>query len=224
MGTNIGGAFIGLVVLSMASGGCMPLPFASPPMKGSFNVGPAGGYASLAGRSEPEPAPSLSGRFGLHPLGAVRSLRNRFADVGLGYLFENTFTSLVDGPTAHGPYLEVAVHPWQAYDDATARLSRLAVFATGEALFSTRHGELLSGGAVMGIGFDWGQWVADPFLESDENTLDTVIGYAQVEATIGLQLSAGVRVQRDVPWWLVTIGFTFRLPASAGVAIVSLIR
>ena len=217
-------AFQVVAVVAFGLAGCMPLPFASPPLRASFNVGPSGGFQQLDGKVDDGVVASLGGRFGLHPLGAVRSLRERPADVGIGYLIETTVTPNIDGPTAHGPYIEVAAHPWQARQPKPGRLSRLAVFATGDVLFATRHGGFLSGGGTLGVGFEWGKWVADPFVEVDEDSLDAVLGYAEGEASIGVQLATGFRMQQGLPWWLVTVGLTVRLPASAGVAVIQLIR
>ncbi len=204
--------------------GCVPIPFLSPPMRTSFLPGVMGGEVHIKeGTESVEGAtPYLAGRFAAHPLALVRSLAERSADFGVGYLIEGTVVSSEGYALAQGPYLEVAYHPWQQHWKS-GHFARAIVFVTGDLLFDTQVDDRIGGGMTGGVGIEWGQWVSDPFVSQDDGPkLSAVLGYAHGEGTIGAQLVGGFRVIGDEEWWLVSFGLTFRVPATLGVWVIEL--
>ena len=83
-------ACAGLAIV-LGVGGCLPLPFATPPVRISYGAGGAGGRfrPTSEQRATAHPFEPLNGtRIALHPLAMAPPLIDRPADFGVGYFAE----------------------------------------------------------------------------------------------------------------------------------------
>lgn len=189
-----------LLVLLLFGSGCIPLPFASPPVKIR-----AGGGRYI---EEKDATPERSGLIfdltaGAYPLQLTDAPLQRSLDFGAGYRFQIP----EHGRDRHGGYLEGAYH-FRLNDEGSVRaLVRLS----GD--FMSRTGALGGGGSIGG-GIEYAGFASTPVEDHDGES--AFYGYAHGEGAVGLDVNAAVYYFEDGPDVSITLGVTFRLPASAG--------
>lgn len=210
-------------------GGCVALPYVSPPLKTEFNVGVGGGQQQL---HEGQPAEGsraqavLGARVAIHPMGMVESHFHRNWDVGVGYVFESVVNADLDPPQFHGLYVDGSywfvqekLAEWTAW--------RFGVLVRGDLKWSVDSAETVGpgGGVYAGITFEYAGFVGFTPFESHSEETDAegkteaggILGVAYGEGGVGASLVGGYQVIGEQRYWAVLVNLTFRLPASAGV-------
>ena len=235
----------GLIVLAA---GCAPIPYISPPVRGSFQVGPGGGEVR---RGPGEPATSraadtvLGARVAVHPLGMFPELVPRSFDFGLGYVYETLLVPHGHPPDNHGLYAEGEYWFWTQPRERSS--VRLGLLAQADMLWAqvTPSGPDMGWGVGAGIGFEYGHFLVtgirstpDPsptyhedrtggihpdVPEKNETKSTEVFGVAFGEIGIGAALTLSYRSIGDQSYWNALFHIRLRLPASVGVVLVPLL-
>lgn len=180
--------------------GCIPLPFASPPVKIR-----AGGGRTIEEKAD---TPERSGLIfdltaGAYPFQLLDAPLERRLDVGAGYRFQLP----EHGRSRHGGFLEGAYH----FRLNEAGSARALVHVSGDLM---TRGDALGGGGSIGGGIEYAGFFSTPV--KDEDGESAFYGYAHGEGAIGLDVNAAVYYFEDGPDVSITLGATFRLPAAAG--------
>jgi hypothetical protein len=206
-----------LLGLLPSFGGCVVLPFASPPMKLSLSSGSSiGSTASPSGRTTFRRF-ALDFRGAVHPLQLLRNAPARRLDVGLGYFGNWRFGSTRAFNNRHGPYLELIYHPWLLMRGKPERptVTRLALALSPE-LVLAEGGDAgaLGAGLRMGVGIEWASFFHGPFSAVGGN--GAVVGGGYGELGVGFQLDGGFRRIASEQSWTVGGSLVLRLPAAVG--------
>jgi len=210
-----------LALLTPGLCGCIPLPFATPPMRATLTAGGAAGRPVPA--AEPTRGvvePVLTGRFGIYPAQVIEPWRERRFDLGVGYVFELFPDAELSNYTKHGAFIRGTWHPWQpTFEPGGNARTRVGLHAIGELLFDERDGDM-GAGAALAASFDlivdgWGDFAA---ADSD----GAIIGSYGGEVGVGFEVSVGFRQIGGLRYFTTGIGITITLPASAGVVLVPL--
>jgi hypothetical protein len=200
----------GLLTALLASG-C--LPFAAPPAKVGFAIGPGSLPSSTLPDRFASQRAGVASQFsgGVYPLGWFPSQRERAGDVGVGYLLERYSD---DGPQAHGPFIDLELYLWRHV--AAGHSFRLGSIAAPSILFWRD----IDGQHRTGAGIDvklelelYGFLPGNVF----ENEADAVYGYAYGEWSLGAWVGGGYRDVFGSDVWTTWLGFNGRWPAIAGV-------
>lgn len=202
------------VVPALAAAGC--LPFAAPPAKVGFGVGPGAlpqRTLSRASLPDGERPGGVASQFsaGLYPLAWFESARERPGDVGVGYRLERYSG---DGPDVHGPYLDLELYPWR--HRRAGRAFRLGSIATPSLLFwRDAHGQRKAG-AGMDLKLELELYGFVPGVLFADDQKNDVGGYAHGEWSLGVWVGGGYRDVLDSHVWTGWLGFSARWPAVAG--------
>lgn len=194
-----------VTALALGTTGCIALPFATPPLKGS-----AGVRAYYPNLPEGESV-MFSGQIGVNPLQFAPKLITRRFDFGVGYIGNTN-----DKYYFHGAYAEVAAFPW------VAKLSRRSVARASVTLQPTFFVDKRSLPGVGGgtqIGIELVSFSEGPF--DSHGNKSGYFGYAFGESGIGLQLDGfGAHVFEETggtTYYSFGAALVLRLPASAGI-------
>ena len=228
------------------SAGCVPIPFASPPVRVTVGGGKLIGRAGTSNPQESGGGDVFQLRGGLHPFQLSKAYLARRFDVGGGYLLERILSNGERPYNTHGPYLEASIQPWQMplQDQGTTDPSwwlRLNLGISGELLFSELdRANGIGGGASAVVGIEIAGFVdgfvsgdtgpADKFhrTHSDVNSdgqakpappgkgRDYLVGAGYGEGGAELFLEAGFRRLHGMSYGEVLFGVRLRLPASIG--------
>jgi len=224
----------GLVLVACCATGCIPLPFASPPVKVSGVIGGGGGtFEPVAGQVPVARSPEVvaGARVGVHPQGLLRSQLDRSFDLGLGYTFERILGPGLDAPALDGLYLQGDFYP------VVMNAGENAVFRAGvvvEAdLFWSRGRDAGPGfGASAGVTIEFAKFVVTGLSTLDDDRGEQagsdaqrdgdadLLGVALGEVGIGASVVGGYRDVGFQQTWMVVFRLDVRLPASAGVLLI----
>lgn len=210
-----------LIASSLILSGCLPIVFATPPMR----VGVSGGGSYTSGyeatEDDLELTPSVPSGLGTHLSieGAFMPLQlwgeqDRILDLGLGYGFKMRSGAL---PNTHGPFVEIGT-----LMHSPRLLGRHGIKLQSRALISTADQFSGFGGSLSWIweGVGWSDGSEFGGCDTESGCYG---GLAYGEGGLGLEVSVGVdRVQRATDFSL-SVGFIFRIPASIGAGFVWLI-
>ncbi len=206
-----------LVLLALLlTGGSGCFPYALPPSQLSFGVGPTNGYvADRTVRDEKVQPAHYNLRGGVHPLGAVEGLADRYVDVGVGYQLERANPSDGDSRFVHGPYLELDGYAIPA--KKTGSSVRVGARGTLDLLLANYEYERHVGaGGMLAALVEFVDYGQSEFESDDGET--TTAGITAGELSIGGFLGASYRNLGAQSYWGAVIGVTVRLPFVAGVA------
>ena len=209
--SSISSVFIvGFVALFVM--GCIPLPFASPPVRVSGTFGGGSSGLSAGTPASGQLRGRAVGRVGLSPLSFWKEQTHRVIDPEIGAVFEGLLGAPKgDAPDAGG-YIGVAWRMWQERSGSGGQ--RLYLRGTGD--FMQRNPEgMLGGGGSLSIGYEYTGFFSGP-LGDNMNSLPAFIGGGYGEGGIGVELAGAGRSYGDVAIWQVTAGLTVRIPAVAG--------
>lgn len=206
--------FIGLSLFGVFATGCIPLPFASPPVRFSGAIG--GGSSGLAsGAGAGDLRGRAAGRLGLSPLSWSKGLLKRPVDPEFGMLFEGLTHPPANDLPDLGGYLGLA---WNAWQDRSGSGGQ-RVFLRGTADLVWRRPDInLGGGGSFSVGWEYSDFVSEAV--SSTSNLPAFIGYAFGEGGVGFELTGAARTFDQAPVWQVTVGMFFRIPALAGILLV----
>jgi hypothetical protein len=213
-------------------GGCTPLPYISPPIRGSIGLGPVGGERVRSDTGDKEDVSSeasISARFSLNPLSMIRGQEDRGFDLGLGYVLTDSLSEEPDRALLHGPYLEVAGYFLRHRTSAQSSI-RLGLISRGDLLLSSGRSDDLGWGISGGLVFEFGTFLdGETFIDEKETVMHTAdreevvdvrpstIGIAYGETSIGVEVVGGWSDVGTEEVWHVMCALVFRLPVSAGV-------
>lgn len=211
-----------VVLLSSALlSGCLPIVFATPPMRVGVSAGP--NYTSGYERTEDDPPKEPSVPSGLNGHLSIEAAftplqlwgeEDRLLDLGLGYGYKQRWGPL---PNTHGPFVEIGglMRSPQLIGRHGLKLQSRALIGASDDQFSG------FGASVSWIWEGIGWTNGDEFGECD--TGGCYGGLAYGEGGVGLEVSLGVdRVRRATDFSL-SVGFIFRIPASIGAGFVWLL-
>lgn len=186
---------------------CVPLPFASPPIKATI-----GGGRYFETRAD---TPESSGNvFDLtvsaQPQQLLGSPLDRAFDIGAGYRFQ-----LVEhGRLRHGGFVSAAL----LFALNAGGSWRATVHAGGDLMF---RGSAIGGGGTAGGGIEF-VVETDGEAYSSVSTGTAMYGWMWGEAGIGLDVSGGVFAFEDGPDFTLAASLVLRSPASLGILLVAL--
>ena len=228
------------VLLSLGAA-CIPVPYASPPIRVAVGGGRPFGATHPGTEQEANAAFVLRGA--VHPGQLMAGSVEQPLDLGVGYVLED----LAGGPHhRHGPYLEGGWRLWRTPVSPRTTL-RLSTIGMAELLVTRVPGgdQEIGGGATLGIELDLAGWAATGFTTlpeahdedaaswsrhdahssggratDDGKDNSDVIGFAFGEWAVGAYAAASVRHIANETSWLVTGGLTCRLPASLGLILI----
>lgn len=193
------------------------LPFAAPPAKVGFGVGPASLPQSALSPSalpEGERRGGVASQFsaGLYPLGWFESARERPGDVGIGYLLEQYSG---DGPQVHGPYVDLELFLWRhLYAEHAFRLG--SIVAPSLLFWRDADGQARTGAGVdLKLELKLYGFVPGLLFADEQN--NDVGGYAHGEWSLGVWVGGGYRDVFGSDVWTSWLGFSGRWPAVAGI-------
>ncbi|MGC4114460.1 MAG: hypothetical protein QM765_07585 [Myxococcales bacterium] len=193
-------------VLPLLLGGCVAMPFASPPMQ----LQVAGGIRQLDSDTIRDRDVPVQVRAGVHPLSLFPKLIQRRGDFALGYLLDyGTNTTL------NGAYLEASVN--MLTHGMSGGFGRLSARGQARLIYAEPEQAWGQSGALQ---FAW-EYVT--FTDSDfENTNDNggAFGHAYGEGGIGLYLEGSYLRAGTLHGWTATAGLTIRIPAAYGISYV----
>jgi hypothetical protein len=196
------------LVSSLGAAGCIVLPFATPPVKGSI-----GGRAYIPRLADGDRG-LLNGQVGINPLQLSRNHLKRRFDIGVGYV-GNTG----DNYYFNGGYVELTAFPWvgKLGKGAIARASMSAE----PTVFLDKQGRTGAGGGGK-LGLEFAAFAEGPFDSFSHKS--GLVGGGYGEGGIGVYLEGfGARVFDDsavgggMTYFSIGGGLSFRLPASIGV-------
>ena len=221
-----------LLVILVGLPACIPVPFASPPVRAAIGVGKIDDQDGAAARASQLTVGQA--RFALAPMQLMPTLDDRVVDLSLGYLFEGSGQR-----HASGPFAEVALRPW-FYRFENGRGLRAEVSYAQDLLLthSPGFGDPRFAGAVTArfsyTGYSRGEFesCAEPspdashrISHSDSSSSATTNvgpvtadGVAWGESSIGWFVSAAYRRFSNVTSMAWFTGISFDLPASVGLA------
>ena len=219
--------FISLLCIFLF-GGCVPIPYASPPIKASIGLSSAQGTRTNLDQQSQEDMSQeflVSTHVSLHPFSLANRL-DRTYDFGIGYFMSNLNTE-EKYPFLSGPFIQgqsfLGVHP---FDDS---VYRWGVIGRGGLLFANQGSKSIGWTASMGVMLEIATWnQVSPFTsinqgpEDEEDNEAHTIGIAHGEAGVGLELLASLQNHDVNQFWTITFGFVFELPATVGVVLVPL--
>jgi len=219
---TLGRAALEMAVLAgfgACAGGCLALPFGTPPMTVSAAPGVALGkpLPVQAMPEQPKGRAVIEGRAAIQPLGAVEGWQDRRFDVSIGYLAELFPKSELLGYTHHGAFLGFTHHPWMSVPPGGDGGVRLSVTAMPELLVTENDAEL-GGGMSFDLQLETFGYVQTDFAEMSID--GGYAGGAVGEGGVGLDVGAGVRGIGEMRYWSLHLGLVLRLPATGGVVAV----
>ena len=221
-----------IVAAWLTAGGCVPLPFASPPLHLTLEGGVAGGRMPLPSREASRRRAAqargqsdlLVARVGVHPLQFLDE-PERWLDVGLGYVHERLLSRPFRGPSLNGGYLVVGGIPWSGpmWPSWSARLS---LQVGGDLLMTddppSSAARALTWGLTASAILELVNFSDGPLPEPAGESAALVGGYCYGETAFGIVLSGGYRQAGQANHGFFTAGVSLRLPASFGLYIVTL--
>jgi hypothetical protein len=195
------------IVSSLGAVGCIALPFATPPVKGSL-----GGRAYIPALTDGDSG-LLNFQIGVNPLQLFPDYQERRFDFGVGYV-GNTG----DNYYFNGAYLELTGFPW-VEKLATGAVARASISAE-PTIFVDKYSRTGAGlGGKLGLEF---AAFADGPIDSISPKAG-IIGGAFGEGGLGVYFEGfGARVFDDpapgggTTYFSIGGGLSFRLPAAAG--------
>ncbi len=186
--------------LALALGGCVGVPYATPPAQLAVGTG----IEALETDGHTRTAPPLTFRAAVHPLGFKPEMVGRPGDFGIGYMLDYS-----GGPAIQGAYLEGSGALLR--EPMGSGLGRLSLRAQVRVLFR----DLAAGqGAALQLTGEWAKFVEGPYESTDSE--GGGFGYAFGESAIGFFVEGAFMRFATGSGWSVTGGLTFRLPASVG--------
>jgi hypothetical protein len=207
------------VAAAITTGGCVALPFATPPM--TVHASPAVAFGRVIPESAaPEPADAyvlVTGRAAVEPLGVVEGLEDRALDVSAGYVVELLPQEQLLGYARHGAFLGLSAYPLRSLSDDDGWHARLAVTAMPELLVNG-HDREVGGGMSFTVRAETFAYARGGI--ADASVDGALLGGALGEAGIGVEAGASVRGVGAERYWLLSLGVVFRLPAAGGVVAV----
>lgn len=211
---GLSASLVGLVPGS----GCAP--YVVPPSQLSVGVGPTNGYIANREVKDHTAQPAhYNLRGGIHPLGAVEGLADRYVDVGVGYQLERSHPSDGESRFVHGPYLELDGFAIPA--KKTGSSVRVGARGTLDLLLANydydRH---VGGGGMLAALVEFVDYGQSEY--SDDNGDTTNAGVTAGELSIGGFVGASYRNLGAQSYWGAVIGLSVRLPFVAGVVCCSL--
>jgi len=195
-------ACLGLVV-----SGCVPLPYAVPPVRG--DVGTGFQTETVAGNTSAFAPLFLTG--GVFPMGLFSRLKERYFDIGFGGVY-----SLDATRQRAGGYVEADAVPYQL--TFTSWRLRCVAGLQGRYLADLSSGQWSWGGAAR-LTWEWATFEA-PFDYTDHSKDAILVGVGQGEFGAGLYLEFATLFLPGTPSYALIAGVSFRLPALAGLALV----
>lgn len=207
-----------LLALLLGLTGCLPVPFAVPPIEVSASLG-----ARVAGAAPPPSNWAGIGtssdtviRAGAYPGGWSPDWIERRFDLGTGYVAEFG----PGGAFTHGGYGEFRFHPWleDRADTSGPGVWRVALHVTGDVLHSRTAGT--GGGGSFGVSFEGASFVDGSFASADIEGGAFAVAYGELGYAAGLDFT--YRFLPGYSWFGVQIRLRFRMPAAAGLVLVPL--
>ena len=208
--------------------GCIPIPYASPPIKASIGLSSAQGTRTnldQQGQEDMNRELIVSTHLSLHPFSLANRL-DRTYDLGIGYFMSN-INAEEKYPYLSGPFIQ-----GQSFLDVRPlgdAVFRWGVIGRGGLLFANQGPKSMGWTASMGVMLEYAAWnQASPFTsieqESTNNDDDQthLIGIAHGEGGVGLELLGSLQKHDVNQYWTITLGFVFELPATIGVLLVPL--
>ena len=205
--------FLVIAALLTLSAGCVPVAWVTPPVQMAIGVGASAGIPDNNARI------TMPLSVTANPLQVVYGQGARRFDVGVGYSAHFLF---VDPVAAHGPHLDLSYIPLVRTDEDGTRAMRLITSARPAYRFA---GEGVGRGPSIGlrltlesVSFTEGVGAECQTSSDGSSFCGAYLGYGEnafglfVEATRGLTQPA---------YSAISIGLSFRLPATAGVGVVS---
>lgn len=225
---QVSSQYLNLLLFSFLLSSCVPIPYASPPLKASIGLSSAQGTRNNLEQNHQEDMNQeliVSTHLSLHPFSLANRL-DRSYDLGIGYFMSNLNTD-DKYPFLSGPFIQgqsfINVHP---FDDA---VFRWGVIGRGGLLFANQGPKSIGWTASMGVMLEYVAWnQTSPFTSIDQNSVDHdgnqthLIGIAHGEGGVGLELLGSLQKQDINQYWTITLGFVFELPATIGVLLVPL--
>jgi hypothetical protein len=200
------------VVCSLGATGCIVLPFATPPVKGSI-----GGRGYIP-RLKDGDRGMLSGQVSVNPLQLTPKYLERRFDFGVGYV-GNTG----DNYYFHGGYVELTGFPW-AEKLPTGVVARASISAE-PTIFVDKYSRIGAGSGAK-LGLEFAGFTKGPFEDSGQKGFFG--GWAYGEGGLGFYLEGfGARVFDDSApgggrtYFSIGGGLSVRLPASVGLLVVT---
>lgn len=188
------------------------LPFAAPPAKVSFAVGPGVVPQSSLPTREQRGGVASQLSAGLYPLSWTEAAAERRGDVGVGYFVERYSE---EGPRVHGPFVDLELFLWR--HSANERSFRLGSIATPSLIFFRGANAEHEAGVGMDLKLELELYgfSRSELLGGDPE--DAVFGYAHGEWSLGVWLGGGYRDVLGADVWTSWLGFSGRWPALVGV-------
>lgn len=188
------------------------LPFAGPPAKVGFAVGPGVVPQSALPAREQRGGVASQLSAGFYPLGWLEAAAERAGDIGVGYMLERYSDA---GPPLHGPFVDLELFLWRhALDGHSFRLGSIA---TPSLIFFRDEDR----GGQAGVGMDLKLELELYGFSGGElfggDADDAGFGYAHGEWSLGVWVGGGYRDVFGADVWTSWLGFSGRWPAVAGV-------
>lgn len=209
--------FLVIVALLTLSAGCLPVAWVTPPMQMEIGVGASAGLPS------PDARITMPLAVTANPLQVIHGWGARRFDVGAGYSAHFLF---VDPVAAHGPHLDLSYIPLVRTEGpgtfGGARAMRVIASARPAYRFA---GEGVGRGPSVGlrltlesVGFTEGVGAECQTSSDGSSFCGAYLGYG--EDSFGLFVEA-TRGLTQPSYSAISIGLSFRVPATAGVGVVS---
>jgi hypothetical protein len=188
------------------------LPFAAPPAKVGFAVGPGVLPQKQLPRELRRGGVASQLSAGLYPLGWIESAPERRGDLGVGYFVERYSE---EGAEVHGPFIDLELFLWR--HTAGRHSFRLGSIATPSLIFfRDAQSERQTGAGVdLKVELELYGFSRGELFGGDPD--DAVFGYARGEWSLGVWLGGGYRDVLGADVWTSWLGFSGRWPAVAGV-------
>lgn len=190
--------------LLLAQTGCIAFPFVTPPLALSLGGG--------VRRGLPESLAESPGLFrldvGARPLQLIEAWEMRRADVGVGYAL-----TMGGGPTLHCGFAEGIVYP------LVGPVARMGIHMQPRVLFHAASEAPPTFGMAVRLSGEVRAFTSKPF--ADISGRGGAIGYAHGEGGMSLYLEGAYERVYDRPTLVLGAGLSFRIPATAGIAIAS---
>lgn len=211
---------LGLACLAALAPGCLALPIALPPARGSVGIGPAFGNPlprASDGTPLSEVEPVVPGRIGVTLQAAWPEQHRRPIEVEAGYAFQLFTTELRQNRNRHGGFLGVNVLGGDFWLGEGWR-ARIVIRGAGE-LYALQDHPGEGGGGSVGLGFEIARYEGSSESRSQG---PRILGVIAGEVSVGAEVTGGYYVVGGAEYGLVAFALTVRWPGLAGLAIIPL--
>lgn len=211
---------LGLVLGALAPG-CLALPVALPPAKGSVGIGAAFGNP-LPRDDDGTPLstsePIVPGRIGLVLQSLWPEQNRRPVEVEIGYAFQIFTNELRQNRNRHGGYVGLSILAGHFWLGENWR-ARIVIRGAGE-LFGMQAHPGLGGGGSWALGFEIARFTSS----SDESGGNgpQFLGYVAGEWSIGAEVMGGVYTMSGAEYGIAAFAITVRWPGLLGIGILPL--